>query len=311
MMYRTAIIMSEKTNNPVLKIILKLLSVILAAVFVVSALGAVAVSGVRHFFSDGAFEDMVNEIDLSVVKFTSKGKTYTASDYIYEAVAEVMPSEIKGNSNILSSLFGNAVNNAVKDLISSETVDTIVKTTMMDCVDYYLNSDAKEAKERLKSDTQTADNSQNYENVKTVEEAVRIYVRSFIINTIENTSGISSDRIIVLLSNNTKNLLTAAAVISAILLIICNLSSLFDLLIYFGGSSLVFGIVIKALQGKFESTQIDKTLIGYQMLKPFVDSFSSNAWAGIILGLLLIVAYIALLFMYKAKEGKPKEKNQK
>lgn len=303
--------MGEKTNNLALKIILKVLSVILAAVFVLSALGAVAISGVRHFFSDGEFESMVNEIDLSVVKFTSNGKTYTASDYIYEAVAEVMPSEIKGNSNILSSLFGNTVNYAVKELISSETVDTIVKTTMMDCVDYYLNSDAKEAKERLKSDAQKVDNTQNYENVKTVEEAVRIYVRSFIINTIENTSGISSDRIIVLLSKSTKNLLTAVAVISAILLIICNLSSLFDLLIYFGGSSLIFGIVIKVLQGKFESTQIDKTLIGYRMLKPLVDSFSSNAWAGIILGILLIGAFLALLFIYKSKESNSKENNLK
>lgn len=301
--------MSEKTNNPALKIILKVLSVILAAVFVMSALGAVAISGVRHFFSDGEFEGMVNEIDLKEVKFTSNGKTYTASDYIYEAVAEVMPSAIKGYSGVLSSLFGNAVNNAVKEMISSETVDTIVKTTMMDCVDYYLNSDAKEAKERLKSDTQTADNSQNYENVKTVEEAVRIYVRSFIINTIENTSGISSDRIIVLLSKSTKNLLTAAAVISAILLIICNLSTLFDLLIYFGGSSLIFGIVIKVLQGKFESSQTDKTLIGYQMLKPLVDSFSSNAWAGIIIGALLIAVFIALLIMYKSKENNAKVNN--
>lgn len=293
--------MGEKTNNLALKIILKVLSVILAAVFVVSALGAVAVTGVRHFFADGEFEGMVNEIDLNEVKFTSNGKTYTASDYIYEAIAEVMPSSIKGYSNTLSSLFGNTLNNAVKDLISSETVDGIVKTTMMDCVDYYLNSDAEEAKERLKSDVHVVDNSKEYENAQTVEEAVRIYVRSFIINTIENTSGISSDQIIVLLSKSTKNLLTAAAVISAILLIICNLGSLFDLLIYFGGSSLIFGIVIKVLQGKFESSQADKTLIGYQMLKPLVDNFSPNALAGIILGILLIAAFIALLIMYKSK----------
>lgn len=298
--------MGEKTNNLALKIIIKVLSVILSAVFAVSSLGAVAVSGVRHFFSDGEFEGMVNEIDLNQVKFTSNGKTYTASDYIYEAVAEVMPPSIKGYSDVLSSLFGNTFNNAVKDLISSETVDTIVKTTMMDCVDYYLNSDAKEAKERLKSDVHIVDNAQNYENAKTVEEAVRIYVRSFIINTIENTSGISSDQIIVLLSESTKNLLTAAAVISAILLIICNLGSLFDLLIYFGGSSLVFGIVVKVLQGKFESSQADKTLIGYKMLKPLVDSFSPNAWAGIILGVLLIAAFIALLIMFKSKDKNSK-----
>ncbi len=303
------IIMGEKTNNLALKIILKVLSVILAALFVVSALGTVAVSGVRHFFSDGEFESMVNEIDLNEVKFTSNGKTYTASDYIYEVVAEVMPSSIKGYSDILSSLFGNTLNSAVKDLISSETVDTIVKTTMMDCVDYYLNSDAKEAKERLKSEVHVVDNAKEYENAKTVEEAVRIYVRLFIINTIENTSGISSDQIIVVLSESTKNLLTAVAVISAILLIICNLGSLFDLLIYFGGVSFVFGVVIKVLQGKFESAQTDKTLIGYQMLKPLVDSFSSNAWAGIIIGILLVASFIALLIMYKSKENNAKVNN--
>ncbi|MDE5994892.1 MAG: hypothetical protein K2G60_05205 [Oscillospiraceae bacterium] len=300
--------MSEKTNSLVLKVLLKIISVFLALVFLLSALGAVAITGVRHFFGDGEFESMVSETDLNEVKFTSNGKTYTASDYVYEAVTEIMPSAVKNYSNMLGSIFGGAVNNAIKEIISSDTVDAIVKTTMMECVDYYLNSDVKAAKERLKSDIKIVDNAKAYENVKTPEEAIRIYVRSFIINTVENTSGISSDRIIVLLSKNTANLLIAAAVISAILLIICNLGCLFDLLLHFGGASFAFGVVVKMLQSKFESSQTDKTLIGYQMLKPLVDSFSPNATAGIIFGILLIAAFLALFILYKSKD-KAQENN--
>lgn len=303
--------MGEKKNDLALKVLLKILSVFLALVFLISTLGTVAITGVRHFFGDGEFRSLVNETDLNEVKFTSNGKTYTASDYVYEAVAEVMPDSVKNYSGILNSLFGKTANIVVKDLISSDTVNSIIKTTMMDCVDYYLNSDAKEAKERLKSETQVVDNAKAYENVKTVDGAIRVYVRSFIINTIENTSGISSDQIIVLLSENTAKILTAAAVISAVLLILCNLGFLFDLLFHFGSASLLFGIVVKVLQGKFESSQEDKTLIGYQMLKPLVDSFSPNATAGIIIGILLIAAFFALFIFYKAKGNGNKKENVK
>lgn len=299
--------MGKIKNNAVLKILLKIISVLLAVVFTASALGAVAITGVRHFFGDGEFESMVSETDLNEVKFISNGKTYTASDYIYEAVTEIMPSYVKNYSSMLSSLFGGSVNNAIKEIISSDTVDAIVKTTMMECVDYYLNSDVKEAKARLKGDI-VYDIANPYENVKTAEEAIRIYVRSFVINTVENTSGISSDRIIVLLSKDTANLFIAAAVISAILLIICNLGCVFDLLLHFGGASFAFGVVVKVLQSKFESTQTDKTLIGYQMLKPLVDSFSPNAIAGIIFGVLFIAVFLALFILYKSK-GKAQENN--
>ena len=222
---------NEKANGSLLKAMLKVLSLFLTVVFLLSTLGAVAITGVRHFFGDGEFRKLVNETDLNAVKFTSNGKTYTASDYVYEAVAELMPSTVKNYSNILDSIFGNMSNRMLKDIISSDTINSIVKSTMMDCVDYYLNSDVKAAKERLNSETQVVDSAKAYENVKTVDGAIRIYVRSFIINTIENTSGISSDQIIVLLSKNTANALTAAAVISGILLVIlssfryCNKSS--------------------------------------------------------------------------------------
>ncbi len=293
--------MKQKTENTALKIVLKFVSALLAAVFLLSTLGAVAVSGVRRFFGEGEFEEMVDDLDLNEVKFTSNGKTYTASDYIYEAVAEVMPDSIKNYTGILNSLFGNTADFVLEEIISSETVNSIVKTTMMDCVDYYLNSDAKEARERLDSEKQIVDNTKDYENVKTVDEAVRVYVRSFVINTIENTSKMSSDQIIVLLSKDTVNLLTAVAVVSAILLIICNLGCIFDLLLDFGGASLIFGIVIKVLQGKFESSQTDKSLIGYQMLKPLVDSFSPNAIAGIVVGILLIGLFFALFILSKSQ----------
>lgn len=294
--------MGEKSNNLILKILLKTVSVVLTVVFLLSTLGAVAITGVRHFLGDGEFETMVNETDLNEVKFTTGGKTYVVSDYIYEAVTEFLPSSVKNFSSILGSLFGNTLNNAIKEIISSDTVNAIVKTTTMECVDYYLNSDVNEAKERLKNDTQAVDDINIYENVKTAEEAVRIYVRSLIINTVENKSGISSDLIIVLLSKNTANLLIFLAFISAIFLVICNLGCLFDLSLHFGAASLAFGVVIKVLQSKFESSQTDKTLIGYQILKPLVDSFSPNATAGIVCGILLIAVFFILLFLHKPKD---------
>ena len=295
--------MGEKTkNNLILKILLKTVSVVLTVVFLLSALGAVAITGVRHFFGDGEFETMVNETDLNEVQFITGGKTYTASDYIYAAVTEAMPSVVKNYSDLLSSIVGSTVSMSIKELISSDAVNSIVKTTMMDCVDYYLNSDVKEAKERLKEETVVVDNAKIYENVRTPEEAVRIYVRSLIINTVENKSGISSDLIIVMLSKSMANLLIAVAVISAILLIICNLGCLFDLPLHFGAASLAFGVIIKVLQGKFESSQGNKTLIVYQLFHPLVDSFSPNATIGIVCGILLIAVFFVLLFLHKPKD---------
>lgn len=296
--------MNEKKKNPLIKVLLKVLSVAFAVLFTVSVLGSVAVSGVRHFFLDGGFENAVNETDLNEVKFMVNGKTYTASEYVYEAVNDFMPSLISNYAGV----YGQTItNNIIKGVLSSDKINIIVKSTMLDCARYYLESDSKEAQKRLKNN-ERADSTQNYEGVKTTEDAAKIYIRSFIINTVENTTAVNSDKIIILLSTNTKNLLTAVAVISAILLIICNLGCIFDLLLHFGGASLVFGIVIKVLQGKFESAQEDKTLIGYQMLKPLVDSFSSNAAAGIIFGILLIAAFFALFIFYKSK-GKTQENN--
>lgn len=302
--YRVVIIMNEKKKNPLIKILLKVLSVALAVLFTVSVLGSVAVSGVRHFFLDGGFENTVNETDLNEVKFMANGKTYTASEYVYEAVNEFMPSLVSDYTGV----FGQTVtNNIIKGVLSSDKINIIVKNTMLDCARYYLESDSKEAKKRLKNN-ESADSTQNYEGVKTAEEAAKIYIRSVVLNAVENTTGVNSDKIIVLLSENTRNLLAAAAVISAVMLIICNLSTVFDLLIYFGGASAVFGIAIKAIQSKFEKMQPDKTLLAYKMLKPLADSFSSNAAAGIIFGILLIASFFALFIFYKSK-GKTQENN--
>lgn len=298
--------MENNNKKTVIKIVLKFLSVAFAILFVVSTLGAVAIGGVRDFFQKGQFEEMVNDMDLNKVEFTSNGKTYTASEFVYEAVLNLLPSELKGYTNLINSVFGNSATNAIKQVISIDAVDKLVKESMMDCVDYYLESDAKEAKERIKNGKYVHEEGKEYENVKTPEDAVKIYIRSFIINSIENSSGVTSDEIIVMLSKDTQTKCIAVAVISAILLILCNLGSIFDLLIYFGGSSLAFGIVVTTLQNKFESAQTDKNLIGYQMLKPLVDSFTPNTIAGIVVGIILILAFVGLFIMSRAK-AKPLE----
>ena len=296
--------MEEKTQKTLIKIGLKFLSVFFVIVFVVSCLGAAAITGVRNFFQSSEFETMVNDIDLNEVKFTANGKTYNASDFVYDAVIQMMPSAVKGQT----SIFGNIVNSAVKDIISSEMVDKAVKEVIMECVDYYLESDSKEASKRLKENKTVVNSSENYENVTSPEEAVKVYVRPFIIRTVENSTGLNSDQIIVLLSKQTREKCLAVAMISAILLIVCNFGSVFDVLLYFGGGSVLFGLVIKVLQSKFENSQEDKTLIGYQMLKPLVDSFSSNAAVAIVVGVVLILGFIGLFVMYRSKEVKATEK---
>ncbi len=293
--------MDEKTKNTLIKIGLKVLSVALTVVFVVSCLGATLISGVRHFFKGGQFETMVSEMKLEEVKFTANGVTYTANDFIYDAVTKILPNYLKGQLGLFNQIFGNAVNQAVEEIITSDSVNKAVKDTMMDCVDYYLESDAKQAKERQKENKTVINTAEDYSSVSTPEEAVKVYVRSFVIRTIENSSGLTSDQIIVLLSNNTKSKCIAVAVISAILLIVCNLSSVFDIILYFGLGSVASGIVIKTLQSKFENAQADKSLIGYQMLKPLIDSFTPNAIAGIVIGVILILAFVGIFLMYRSK----------
>ena len=133
----------------------------------------------------------------------------------------------------------------------------------------------------------------NPENADGLEETLSIYARAFVLQGIENVSGMSTDKLIVLLSEQTVTKLIIVAVASIIALVIINIKTIFNNLLYGGAIGLLYGFVIKFAQNKFD--EINKgmeDLVGYVFLKPLADAYSPNATTGIIVGIVLIALFV-------------------
>ena len=287
--------MNKKTTSKIINAFKIIISLILAVCATVSMLGATLINVGRNYINSEEFKTQVNTTDLSEVKFIVKSEKTTVGDYMKESAKDYVESKNK--------YFFSFAQTAVDQILSSEFFNRVVKAEVLYLVDFFVNSDSKEAQKRLDNNIPIDTVLElDPKNAKSVEDAIRIFMRSFVVSSLEKTSQMSSDKFIVFLSQETVTKLVILSVVLLIALIAINYKSILNVLIYGGLSSLLCGIIINIAQNKFDEMNLgNEDLVGYVFLKPLADAYSTNATIGFIAGFILIGLFIASLFLLSPK----------
>ncbi len=293
--------MNKKTTSTIFNIFKIVISLILVVCATISMLGATLINVGRDYINSEEFKNQVNTTDLSDVKFIVKSEKTTVGDYMKDSAREYIESK--------SKYFFSFAQTAVDQILSSEFVNRVVKNEVLYLVDFFINSDSEEAQNRLDNNIPIDTVLElDPKNAKSVEDAVRIFMRSFVVSSLEKTSQMSSDKFIVFLSQDTVTKLIILSIVLLVALIAINYKSVLNILLYSGFSSLLCGIIIKVAQNKFDEMNLgNEDLVGYVFLKPLADAYSTNATIGFIAGFILIGLFIASLFLLSPK---PEEKTE-
>ncbi len=287
--------MNKKTISKIFSAFKIIISLVLVICATISMLGATLINVGRNYINSEEFKTQVNTTDLSEVKFIVKSEKTTVGNYMKDSAREYIESK--------SKYFFSFAQTAVDQILSSEFVNRVVKNEVLYLVDFFINSDSKEAQKRLDNNVSVDTVLElDPKNAKSVEEAIRIFMRSFVVSSIEKTSQMSSDKFIVFLSQETVTKLVILSVVLLIALIAVNYKSILNVLLYGGFSSLLCGIIINVAQNKFDAINVgNEDLVGYVFLKPLADAYSTNAIIGFIAGFILIALFIASLFLISPK----------
>lgn len=295
--------MDKKTVKLILNILKIVLSIVLVVASTVSMLGATLISVARDYLESEEFISQIDSTDLGTVKFMVNDKKVTVNEYVRELVADYLKDKMPS--------YFPFQNYAVDAVISSQAINTAVKTEVYNLVDYFLNTSVEDAEYRIENNITIQNNEElNVENAKTIEEAISIYARKFVLQSIENVSGMSTDKLIILISEETVSKLITLAVTLLVVLVVINITTIFNNLIYGGIVGLLYGIVIKIAQGKFDEWNAGlEDLVGYVFLKPLADQYSTNATIGIIVGVILVALFVGVYFLFKNFVNKKPEEN--
>ena len=295
--------MDKKTVKRILNILKTVISIILAVASTVSLLGATLISVARDYLQSEQFTEQIETTDLSTVKFMIDGQKVTVLDFARDAASDYIEDKMPSFYP-----FGNY---AVDAIVTPNLVNTVIKTEVYKLVDYFLNTKVEDAEYRIENNIMLQDNEEfNIENAETAEDALSIYVRLMVLQTIENTAGMSTDNFIILISEKTVSKLITLAVVLMVALVAINITTIFNNLLYGGLVGLLYGIVIKVAQGKFDEWNAGvEDLVGYVFLNPLADAYSPNATTGIIVGVILIALFVGVYFLFKNFVNKKPEEN--
>ena len=295
--------MDKKTVKRILNILKTVISIILAVASTVSLLGATLISVARDYLQSEQFTEQIETTDLSTVKFMIDGQKVTVLDFARDAASDYIEDKMPSFYP-----FGNY---AIDAIVTPNLVNTVIKTEVYKLVDYFLNTKVEDAEYRIENNIMLQDNEEfNIENAKTTEDALSIYARLMVLQTIENTAGMSTDNFIILISEKTVSKLITLAVVLLVVLVVVNITTIFNNLLYGGMVGLLYGIVIKVSQGKFDEWNKGlEDLVGYVFLKPLADAYSPNATTGIIVGVILIALFVGVYFLFKNFVNKKTEEN--
>lgn len=296
--------MEKKTVKLILKILKITISVVLCITATVSMLGATLVSVARDYLQSEQFTEQIETTDLSSVKFVVNNSKITVLDFVRAKASDYL-------ENQMPSSFFPFGNYAVDKIVTPELVNSVIKTEVYNLLDYFLNTTVEEAEYRIENNITLQNNEEfNVENAQTVDEAISIYARGFVLQSIENVSGMPTDKLIILISEETVSKLITLAVVLMVVLVVINITTIFNLLFYGGFVGLLYGVVIKVAQSKFDQWNAGlEDLVGYVFLKPLADAYSGNAKTGIIVGVVLIALFVGVYFLFKNFVNKKPEDN--
>ncbi len=296
--------MDKKTVKLILNILKTVVSIVLVVASTVSLLGATLISVARDYLQSEQFTTQIETTDLSTVKFMIDGEKITVLDFAREKASNYLKDQMPSFYP-----FGNY---AVDAIVTSELVNTVIKTEVYKLVDYFLNTKVEDAEYRIENNISLEQNEDlNPENAETPEDAISIYARLMVLGTIENTAGMSTDNFIILISEKTVSKLITLAVVLLVILVVINITTVFNNLLYGGMVGLLYGTVIKVAQGKFDQWNAGvEDLVGYVFLKPLADTYSVNATIGFIVGVILIALFVGVYFLFKNFVNKKPEENK-
>ena len=295
--------MDKKTVKLILNILKIVISVVLVVASTVSLLGATLISVARDYLQSEQFTEQIETTDLSTVKFMVGNEKVTVLDFAREKASDYLEEKMPSFYP-----FGNY---AVDAVVTPELVNTVIKAEVYKLVDYFLNTKVEDAEYRIENNITLEQNEDlNVENAETPEEAISIYARLMVLQTIENTAGMSTDNFIILISEKTVSKLITLAVVLLVVLVVINITTIFNNLLYGGLIGILYGIIIKVAQGKFDEWNAGaEDLVGYVFLKPLADTYSPNATTGIIIGVILVALFVGVYFLFKNFVNKKPEEN--
>lgn len=294
--------MDKKTVSLIIKTLKTVISIILVVAATVSMLGATLINVGREYLQSEEFHNQIDTTNLGTVKFTVDGQKVSVNEYAQNKVTEYLKDK-------MPSLF--PIGSYIMDkVIPLDSINKAVKKEVYYLVDYFLNSSVEEAEYRIENNITISNNEElNPENADGLEETLSMYARVFVLHGIENVSGISTDEMIILMSQGTVTKLVIFAVVLLIVLVIINSRTILNNLLYGGVIGLLYGIVIKIAQNKFDEINAGmEDLVGYVFLKPLADAYSPNATTGIIVGIILIALFMCACYFFKNQEKIQPEK---
>ena len=295
--------MDKKTVKLILNILKTVISIILVLASTISLLGATLISVARDYLQSEQFTEQIETTDLSTVKFMINGERVTVFEFARDAASDYLEDKMPSFYP-----FGNY---AVDAIVTSELVNATIKSEVYKLLDYFLNTKVEDAEYRIENNITLQENEEfNIENAKTPEETISIYARLMVLQTIENTAGMSTDNFIILISEKTVSKLITLAVVLLVALVAINITTIFNNILYGGVIGLLYGIVIKVAQGKFDQWNAGvEDLVGYVFLKPLADQYSTNATIGIVVGVILVALFVGVYFLFKNFINKKPEEN--
>lgn len=291
--------------NKKIKTVSVILSAIISIVLVFTSVSAILLSAAREYFVSSKFSTQLQNTDLSSLTFIYNGKKITLENYVKNYVNTNIDDHILDKASpYYSDLwfpFADALTDYTVDKVfSSEYVNRLVKNEFKEIINYFLHSSVDEAKHRIKNGITLDLNQQlNPNNTKDYEEKISLHVKLAVLKSIEEETGTSCDKIIVLLSEKTASLFRTISVILGIILILLNIKNLLNIFIYLGIVFCGCGGIITYIQNNFEAHFNGMTdLITYEFVKPVMNEYTQYSENGITYGIICIILFIVLNIIF-------------
>ena len=296
----------------IIKIISIILSVVLSVALSFTLVTTTLISVGRDYFASQEFDYMVDNTDLATMKFVYNGEKITLEKFVKNYVTEKIENHIQNNplsdyTDILFPIFDSITDFTVDKALSSEFIDTTVKTEVHSIIDYFLYSNVNEAKERIENGITLENNvSLNPENATTYEERIKAEVKLAVFKYIEEESGKSCDEIIVLLSEDNISKLKTISVILFALLLIVSIPTFPSSFIFVALSMIIYKFQITSYISNFkERFAGNEDLISYEFIKPLTDIYITYGDKAQTIGLVCIAigvaSIVAMYFIRKKK----------
>ncbi len=283
----------------------------MSVILVFTSVSAVLLTTTREYFVSRKFNAQVENTDLASLKFIYDGKKITLKNYVREYVNTNIDKHILDKASpYYSDLwfpFADALTDYTVDKVfSSEYINRLVKDEFKEIINYFLHSSVDEAKQRIEDGISLELNEQlNPDNAKNYEDKISAEVKLAVLKSIEEETGTSCDKIIIIMSEKTASSLKSISIILGILLLLLNIKNIINIFIYLGIVFCGCGGVITYINNSFEDYfEGGKDLITYEFLNPVVNEYTPYAENGIAYGIICIAIFIVLTVTLKLLKKK-------